>query len=84
MKLHISTIALWAFTATAALAQNSSTAVTGAIDASKNQTTATEAKEDTKAGNRQAVMPKNAGNDAAAQQPTKPSETKPSESPKPH
>jgi hypothetical protein len=72
MKLHISTLAFLMFTATSAFAQNGSTAVTGAVDANKNPTTATEAKEDTKAGNKQAVSPANAGNEAAQKQSEKP------------
>jgi len=63
----ISTVALLIFTATAAMAQTTSATVTGATDVSKNRTTATEAKEDTKAGNKQAIAPANAGNEAAQQ-----------------
>jgi hypothetical protein len=84
MKLHIPTIALLMFTATSALAQSGSATVTGAIDTNKNRTSATEAKEGTKAGNRQAVMPANAGNEAAQQQPTKPNQPKTPEDSKPH
>jgi hypothetical protein len=66
MKL-IQAVAFLTFTATAALAQTGTATVTGAIDASKNRTTATEAKHGTRAGNRQAIMPANAGNEAAQQ-----------------
>ncbi|HTT99096.1 MAG TPA: hypothetical protein VMF58_13680 [Rhizomicrobium sp.] len=65
----ISTLAFLAFASTAALAQSGSATVTvtGAVDTSKNRTSATEAKEDTKAGNKQAISPANAGNQAAQQ-----------------
>jgi hypothetical protein len=84
MKLHISTIAILVFTATSAFAQSGSTAVTGAIDTNKNRTTATEAKEDTKAGNKQAVSPANAGNEAAKQQSENPNKPKAPGDSKPH
>ncbi len=82
MKL-ISTIAFLTFSATASLAQNSSATVTGAVDTAKNRTSATEAKEDTRAGNKQAVSPANAGNQAAQQQPTRPDQPKAPEDSKP-
>ena len=68
MKLLLSTTALLILATTIALAQSNSAAVTGAVDANKNRTTATEAKEDTKAGNKQAISPANAGNEAAQKQ----------------
>ena len=83
MKL-ISTVALLIFTTSSALAQSGSATVTGAVDVSKNRTTATEAKEDTKAGNKQAVSPANAGNEAAQQQSAKPNLPKAPEDSKPH
>lgn len=84
MKL-ILTVALLTLTATQVLAQGGSATVTGAIDANKNRTTATEAKQGTKAGNRQAIMPANAGAEAAQQQPTKPNRRpKTQDEPKPH
>jgi hypothetical protein len=84
MKLHISTIAILVFTATSAFAQSGSTAVTGAIDTNKNRTTATEAKEDTKAGNKQAVSPANAGNEAAKHQSENPNKPNALGDSKPH
>ena len=58
--------ALVIFAASSAFAQGNSSAVTGAIDAPKNRTSATEAKEDTRAGNKQAISPANAGTEAAS------------------
>lgn len=81
---RISTIVLLTLTATAALAQNNSATVTGAVDTNKNRTSATEAKEDTKAGNKQAINPANAGTEAVQQQPTKPNEPKAPDNSKPH
>ncbi len=58
MKPNVPLIAIALMAATPAFAQNSSAVVTGAVDAQKNRTSATEAKEDTKAGNKQAVSPR--------------------------
>jgi hypothetical protein len=84
MKPYISLIASALLTATPAFAQNSSAVVTGAVDAQKNRTSATEAKEDTKTGNKQAVSPANAASAAAQQQPDKPNQPKPPGDSKPH
>jgi len=84
MKLQVSLIALALLTAAPAFAQNGSAVVTGAVDADKNRTSATEAKEDTKAGNKQAVSPANAGSEAAQQQSDKPNQPKQPGDPKPH
>ncbi|MEI9930545.1 MAG: hypothetical protein WDM89_08350 [Rhizomicrobium sp.] len=81
MKQLLSTTTLLVLATTVALAQSNSAAVTGAVDANKNRTTATEAKEDTKAGNKQAISPANAGNEAAQKQsstqPKQPDDSKP-------
>lgn len=84
MKPHIPLIALALLAATPAFAQNGSAVVTGAVDANKTRTSATEAKEDTKAGNKQAVSPANAASEAAQQQPDKPNQPKPPGDSKPH
>ena len=84
MKPNIPLIAIALLAATPAFAQNSSAVVIGAVDAQKNRTSATEAKEDTKAGNKQAVSPANAGSEAAKQQSDKPNQTKPPGDSKPH
>ena len=84
MKLHIPAFVLFAVATTSALAQSGSATVTGAIDVNKNRTTATEAREGTKAGNKQTISPANAGNEAALQHPAKPNKTKAPGDSKPH